>query len=103
MGLKGTDGDAILAEAMRRGAVPTASSRMDEAMASLDLDGIEVLSIGNGMGAAILDKLRIENKVVYQPTEPTNSEDTKTACRVFLEAKVDLIVFGGGMEQPETF
>lgn len=96
VGLKGTDGEAVLKEALRRGALPTAGLRMEETLASLDLEGVEVLSAGKGMGAAILDKFGIKHTVVYRPSEPTGSEDSKAACLAFLQAKADLIVFGGG-------
>jgi predicted polyphosphate/ATP-dependent NAD kinase len=96
VGLKGTDGEAILKEARRRGALPKAGQRMEEALASLGLDGVEVFSAGNGMGATILDRLGIKHTVAFQPKEPTSSEDSKGACLAFIKAKVDLIVFGGG-------
>jgi predicted polyphosphate/ATP-dependent NAD kinase len=48
------------------------------------------------MGATILDKLGIKHTIIHQPTEPTHAEDSKASCRAFLQAKVDLIVFGGG-------
>lgn len=96
VGLKGTDGEAILKEALRRGAVPTAGSRLEEALASMDLDGVEVLCAGDGMGAAILDRLGIKHTVVCRAEAPTNSANSKAACRAFLGAKVDLIAFGGG-------
>jgi predicted polyphosphate/ATP-dependent NAD kinase len=96
VGLKGTDGEAVLKEAMQRGAVPTASSRLEEALADLNLNGLEVLCAGGVMGASLLDKLGIEHKVAYRPTEPTSSEDSKASCRAFLDAGVDLIIFGGG-------
>lgn len=96
VGLKGTDGKAILKEARRRGALPTSGSRLEEALASLNLEGVEVLSAGNGMGATILEKLGIEHSIAYRPSEPTGPEDSKAVCRAFLEASVDLIIFAGG-------
>jgi predicted polyphosphate/ATP-dependent NAD kinase len=96
VGLKGTDGEAVLKEAMRRGAVPTSSSRMEEALANLNLNGLEVLCAGGVMGAALLDKLGIGHNVVYRSSDPTSPEDSKATCRAFLEANVDLIIFGGG-------
>jgi predicted polyphosphate/ATP-dependent NAD kinase len=96
VGLGGTDGEAILKEALRRGAHPTAGLRMEETLASLDLEGVEVLSAGNGMGATVLDKFGIKHTVVYRPSEPTGSEDSKAACLAFIKAKADLIIFVGG-------
>ncbi len=96
VGLKGTDGAAVMREALKRGAVPTAGSRMEEALESIDLQGVDVLSAGGSMGAALLDILGIAHSIVHRPTGPTSAEDSKAVCRAFLEAKVDLIVFGGG-------
>ncbi len=96
VGLKGTDGEAVLKEARSRGAVQTASSRMEEAFANLDLDEVDLLSAGGIMGSRLLEHLGFKFTVVYDPKEPTSSEDTKAVSRVFLEAKVDLIVFSGG-------
>ena len=94
--MKGTDGEMILRQARLRGASPTAASRMEEALASLDLEGVEVLSAGDGMGGTILNKLGIKHTIVHQPNEPTRAEDSKASCSAFLRDKVDLIVFGGG-------
>ena len=96
VGLKGTDGNAILKEARSRGAIPIAASRMEEALANLDLNGVEILCAGGVMGSSLLDRLGFKFAVIHDPSEPTSSEDTKAICRACLEAKVDLIVFCGG-------
>ncbi len=49
------------------------------------------------MGANIIDDFEINKEIVYSPVEDrTSSEDTKSACKVFLEKEVDLIIFVGG-------
>ena len=83
-------------EARSRGAVPTASSRMEEAFANLDLDEVDLLCAGGVMGSRLFERLGFKFTVVYDLTAPTSAEDTKAVCKVFVEAKVDLIVFGGG-------
>ncbi len=96
VGLKGTDGSAILKEARSRGAIPTAGTRMEEALANLDLNGVEILCAGGIMGSSLLERLGFKFTVIHDPSEPTSAEDTKAICQAFLEAKVDLIVFCGG-------
>jgi predicted polyphosphate/ATP-dependent NAD kinase len=49
------------------------------------------------MGERELKQSRIKNlKVVYTPKTPTTADDTKNACKRFLEEKVEIIVFCGG-------
>ncbi len=52
---------------------------------------------GNPMGEELLNLFSFEGKEVYQPnTERTTAEDTRNASKVFLDLKVDLILFVGG-------
>jgi len=47
----------------------------------------------NPMGAEILADFDIKKEIVYSPTaNRTSAEDTKNACKIFLERNVDLIV-----------
>ncbi|CCJ36436.1 MAG: ATP-NAD kinase family protein [Methanoculleus bourgensis] len=95
VGLKGTDGQA--AEALRRGAVPRASSRAAEALRLLAGRGIRFLTPAGAMGADALDAAGITGyEVVFTPGEPTTAADTREACRAFAAARVDLILFCGG-------
>ncbi len=95
VGLKGTDGQ--LAEALRRGAVPHACDRAVQTLTLLPGDGIEFVTCAGAMGEDILRDAGITAYIIlYRPGDPTTAADTKAACRAFLDAGVDLIVFCGG-------
>ncbi len=97
VGLKGTDGNEVLEEAIRRGARPIAEDRMNEALSHLPrIDGLRFLTASGGMGADLLSRLSFVFETVHQsPQEPT-SVDTLATCEKFLERGARLIVFGGG-------
>ncbi len=95
VGLSGTDGD--VEEALRRGAVPRAHGRAVQALSPLSGDGIVWYTCAGPMGEDALLGAGIGRfTVLYRPEEPTTATDTKTACRAFFDAGVDLIVFCGG-------
>lgn len=51
----------------------------------------------NPMGANLLNDSNINKEIVYFPAaNRTSAEDTRSACKVFLEKEVDLILFVGG-------
>ncbi|MFA7198828.1 MAG: NAD(+)/NADH kinase, partial [Methanoculleus sp.] len=95
VGLAGTDGQ--VAEALRRGAVPHACDRAVQALSALRDEGIEWCTCAAPMGEDVLTMAGIDRfTVLYRPAVPTAAADTKGACRAFLDAGVDLIVFCGG-------
>lgn len=94
VGLKGTDGKA--AEARKRGAEPVAGERailcakaLKDAAGSLD-----ILTCAHTMGQDHLDGM--EHKVVYECSESTSAQDTKSACEAFEAEGAKLILFTGG-------
>ena len=97
VGLKGTDGRKVLEEAMRRGAEPVARARAVEALSLLSGQKLDLLTCGGEMGEEALRKARIEEyDVVYASEGETSAEDTKEACRRFLEEGAALLLFCGG-------
>ncbi len=95
VGLKGTDG--LVEEALKRGAKPVACERAKKCMQELELDTSSVIltcSADMGENAMINQSQRYE--VVYSFAGDSTSEDTKNACKTFLEAGVDLLLFCGG-------
>ena len=95
VGLKGTDGQAE--EALRRGAVPHARDRAVQALSLLKSDDIAWCTCAAPMGEDVLAMAGIDRfTVLYRPKKPTGAADTKAACRAFLDAGVDLVVFCGG-------
>lgn len=54
-------------------------------------------SCGNPMGEELLKNLSFECEKVYSPiVSRTSAINTKEACKVFIEKKVDMIIFVGG-------
>jgi predicted polyphosphate/ATP-dependent NAD kinase len=101
VGLKGTDG--VLNEALELGAKPVAFDKASETIREFissysDKHEIKWLTCNGNMGSDILNNLNLKNiEIIYSPSdENTNSYDTKNACKIFLEKKVDLILFCGG-------
>ncbi len=89
--LKGTD--AVVEEALRRGATPVSPDRAREFIRALRCDP-EFLTAGGPMGADYLKERK--HRVVYTPSARTTAEDTKMAVREFLKGGVALVVFVGG-------
>ncbi len=96
VGLKGTDGLAAAARA--RGAKPLASMR---ARACLNLlsqakEGILFYAASGQMGEDELRHYGLQYTIAYKTVEESSADDTRQACRAFLEESVDLILFCGG-------
>ncbi len=105
VGLKGTDG--VLDRALELGAEPVAPQRVREFLSKLGSlmesrgsEGpIRFLTCAGAMGEDGLREFKIGSasyEVIHSPGEPTTAEDTKTACKRFVEKGVSLIVFCGG-------
>jgi predicted polyphosphate/ATP-dependent NAD kinase len=99
VGLKGTDGKEILAEAIQRGATESAPSLALLALRELlPLGGsLTILCASGDMGQNQCLALGLAHKVVYEcrPGQ-TNAEDTIKAASQIEESGVDLILFAGG-------
>jgi predicted polyphosphate/ATP-dependent NAD kinase len=101
VGLKGTDG--VLKKAVMLGAKPIAPQKAGEMLRrfcelSTNHRDHQWITCGGDMGNSELDAVGIKNKqVVYSASENTTSaDDTKNACKKFLENRIDLLVFCGG-------
>lgn len=92
--LKGTDGDAYRI-ALSKGAVPLARGKAIRALSRLDGDIIFLTASGE-MGADALNDLGLTNEVVWATSGESVPEDTRQACRRFLDRNVELIAFCGG-------
>lgn len=99
VGLKGTDGKEILAEAISKGATEEAPFLALQALSELlPLGGaLTVLCASGDMGQNQCLALGLDHQVVYE-TEPgpTDEEDTIRAARQMEQAGVDLLLFAGG-------
>ena len=105
VGLKGTDG--VVEEAIKRGARPVAPERAVLTLRALrearDLYHARVdvhwITSGGTMGEQELAEAGWtpgEYEVAYRPPEMSSREDTRQACVVMRELKVDLLLFCGG-------
>ncbi|WP_243670888.1 NAD(+)/NADH kinase, partial [Methanoculleus chikugoensis] len=77
---------------------PRSADRAVQALSTLrGGEDIEWCTCSAPMGENVLAAAGIgRSTVLYHPTVPTGAADTKAACRAFLAAGVDLIVFCGG-------
>ena len=101
VGLKGTDG--VFQQAIKLGAKPVALDKANETIkefisSNSKKDEIMWYTCKGEMGSDILIKAGIKNiEILYSSSkEETSSDDTKNACKKFLEKSVDLILFCGG-------
>ncbi len=99
--LKGSDGQAIVEQALSRGALPQAQKRASAAMQKLTVDrgvlsGASILTAAGNMGEDVLRALDLPCEIVYQGEQQSSAADTKNVIRLFVRQHVDLIVFAGG-------
>jgi predicted polyphosphate/ATP-dependent NAD kinase len=98
VGLKGTDG--VLKEAIAKGAKPVAPKRAGEFLQKLRENmeaAIEVLTCPSIMGEKEAKTASFSVQVLPMKIgKETSAEDTKTAVKLLIAAKVDLMVFVGG-------
>jgi predicted polyphosphate/ATP-dependent NAD kinase len=98
VGLKGTDGKAILSQAIALGAKPVATQRAETFLLELT-PSKELLSfiVGAGdMGQAQAEKCGYACKVVGEHKKETTGQDTQNVAKKIVEEGVDLLVFCGG-------
>ena len=101
VGLKGTDG--VVKEAIARGAKQVAPKRAVEFLQGLKENmkeisvQVQILTCPRIMGEAEAKKAGLPVQVLHMEIgEETTAEDTKTAVKLMMKAKVNLIVFLGG-------
>jgi len=99
VGLKGTDGADILAQAQKLGAKPHAQERTIEALRQLLplKDQFELLTCPQSMGQDAAAKCGFTPELIGLPiTDITTSNDTQNAAKILRDAGVDLLLFVGG-------
>jgi predicted polyphosphate/ATP-dependent NAD kinase len=98
VGLKGTDGKAILTQAIALGAIPIATQRAETFLTELiPVQKSLKLIVGAGdMGQVQAEKCGFTCKVVGESKKETTFEDTQSIAKGIVEAGVDLLVFCGG-------
>ena len=99
VGLKGSDGEATVAEAFNRGAEPRAMARMRRALQVLLpwREQLHLFCYAGDMGESCAIALDFSYTVVGSPSaQITTAGDTCEAARVLMAQGVDLILFAGG-------
>ena len=98
VGLKGTDGKAILTQAIALGAKPIATQRAETFPTELSPAQKSLnLIVGAGeMGQIQAKKSGFPCKVVGKSKKETTSQDTQSIAKGIVEGGVDLLVFCGG-------
>ncbi len=103
VGLKGTDGPAILAAARRRGAVPLAQQRTERALAKLlrldDRLDLVVAAGAMGQDAALAAGLS-PSVIAVGAGATTGPEHTRAAAAMMAGQGCALILFAGGDLEP---
>jgi len=95
VGLKGTDD--LHDEAVRRGAKPGSRKRALETLSRINECGYHFVTCSGPMGEDVLIEARIEGyEVIYPTPQLSSAGDTREACRRFVEAGVEMILFCGG-------
>jgi len=94
--LKGSDGLAVRAEALARGAEPRALGRMTRTLASLAPKGLTVLTWGGAMGEDAATAAELASTVLGAAEGESTGADTQRAVRALVAAGIDLLLFAGG-------
>ena len=95
VGLKGTDGDAVLLRAIELGATPVAEGRVARALGRLDA-GVQVLAGAGPMGAGLAAGHGLRTEAVGRARERTRASDTRDMAAEMADRGIDLLLFAGG-------
>lgn len=99
VGLKGSDGDAIRAEAFARGAEPRALQRMARTLQIVAgfKKNLEIVCFAGDMGETSARTSGFTAQVIgAAQQQPSSAQDTCAAANALMQHGVDLILFAGG-------
>ena len=97
--LKGSDGEDIQQIAIKRGAIPLAEQRMQQALEMLleYKDRIHIYTAANAMGENLGKSLGFDVTVVNPVSDTrTKADDTERTVQLCIEQGIDLLLFAGG-------
>ncbi len=98
VGLKGTDGEEILQQAINLGAVPEANAKAKLALVELLplKEKIQIYTYPGAMGEDLAKELGFQTAVLGAIGSQTKAQDTMAAAKQMLDEQVDLLLFAGG-------
>ena len=98
VGLKGTDGEAILDKAVSLGAKPVAPARAESFLNELSAfkKGLQLVVGAGAMGENEAKSCGFACRIIGEKKEKTSAEDTKAIAKRIAECGVNLLVFCGG-------
>ena len=98
VGLKGTDGKAILTQAIALGAKPIATQRAETFLTELSSvkQNLKLIVGAGNMGQKQAEKCGFTCNVIGESKKETTSEDTQSIAKGIVDVGVDLLVFCGG-------
>ena len=99
VGLKGSDGVDIQRLARKRGAIPLAHQRMQQALELIApyKDQIHIYTAANDMGENLAKEMGFATTVVNtKPAAETSPDDTEITVHQCIEQGIDLLLFAGG-------
>jgi predicted polyphosphate/ATP-dependent NAD kinase len=99
VGLKGSDGEDIRAEAFARGAEVRALVRMQRCLAMLQpyMNDLQIYCFAGDMGETAVQHAQLNCTVVGEAqASPSGAQDTLAAVHILVKETVDVILFAGG-------
>jgi len=96
VGLKGSDGLELQAQARGLGGAAISSARASLALAALAGEDVDVLTIGGAMGEHLCRAAGLAHRVMARFGPETQGSDTAAAAAKLVAAGAELILFSGG-------
>jgi predicted polyphosphate/ATP-dependent NAD kinase len=99
VGLKGSDGPEVVAEAFARGAEQKSLLRAKHALEVIApyIDQCRFVTCPGDMGESLLIELGLHYSLLdFTPNTPSTAADTKRAAKLMKQCPLDILIFAGG-------